>query len=534
MVGPVCVQPATTCRAEFKPMEDASAGGAGSSSSSSSSKGGVIMADDRTDITVLNIGGDVIIKIPGISLGLECRVAGVRERVRTKLSHGEPKAVAIKLLHGGTVLKDDQRLADLELPAEPTLQAIVVSPGYEHLEDLRSEDARVRQKAAWALASIGPGAAAYSRELMELLHDTDPLVRSQALKAFGTFGRAAEDCAQAVAELLNDAAQEVRLHAADAYVQMGLPEERAGALLGHPDARLRSFAAHTLGDALKSLPQIHEASKWRGSSRLAYIQKLAALLRDPNTEVCKCANRVLCCMGWMPNEVMAANLSDHRVGMRVWATQSLWRAGKDALPFAQELAGALGDADTEVREHAARAMGLFGTVCAPHVAAIAELLRDQDDSVRYWATWAIGKSGNAVAVLDALRMAVMSDPCSRVRCCAAKALASIEKPSVEEATASATALVALSEGPLDDRRCAAWALGKLGELALSHADALVKLLQDKDPAVRRSAAEALGSMGEPAAVHSGEVEKLLEDSNSDVRHWAAWSLRQLGKEASGK
>ncbi|MBX7184305.1 MAG: HEAT repeat domain-containing protein, partial [Vicinamibacteria bacterium] len=57
--------------------------------------------------------------------------------------------------------------------------------------DLKSPDADVREKAAFALASLGPEAQPATRALMAALTDANPAVRVAAAQALGRIGTGA-------------------------------------------------------------------------------------------------------------------------------------------------------------------------------------------------------------------------------------------------------------------------------------------------------------------------------------------------------
>jgi HEAT repeat protein len=84
-----------------------------------------------------------------------------------------------------------------------------------------------------------------------------------------------------------------------------------------------------------------------------------------------------------------------------------------------------------------------------------------------------------------------------------------------------TALAALAEGPIDDRRKVAEALAGHPEAAAS----LVKLAADPDPGVRAAAVWSLGTAG--TAAHASVVEPLIKDPDAAVAGNAAAALGRL-------
>ena len=70
--------------------------------------------------------------------------------------------------------------------------------------DLKSSDAEVREKAAFALASLGPDAQPATRALMVALADTNPAVRVAAAQALGRIGSGASAALAPLSAALTD------------------------------------------------------------------------------------------------------------------------------------------------------------------------------------------------------------------------------------------------------------------------------------------------------------------------------------------
>jgi HEAT repeat protein len=81
---------------------------------------------------------------------------------------------------------------------------------------------------------------------------------------------------------------------------------------------------------------------------------------------------------------------------------------------------------------------------------------------------------------------------------------------------------ALNDADVNVRRSVAWALGKMGEQALT---ALSCLLDDGETAVRRAAVRALGKIGEPALE---VLPRMLNDTSSGVRLATVYALGEIG------
>jgi hypothetical protein len=78
------------------------------------------------------------------------------------------------------------------------------------------------------------------------------------------------------------------------------------------------------------------------------------------------------------------------------------------------------------------------------------------------------------------------------------------------------------------REAAAMALGSMGTLAQPVMPALVRALNDRQPAVRRAAAYALGELGREDETMVTALRAALSDNSEEVRVYAAVSLAQLG------
>jgi len=135
--------------------------------------------------------------------------------------------------------------------------------------------------------------------------------------------------------------------------------------------------------------------------------------------------------------------------------------GKAAVPIVSAVAEYLNDADEAVRKIALLALGQHGEAAATHLSAIGERLADEKQDVRDAAFQVLGQNVEARA------------------------------PAVGEAVVP---WVAASEA--DTRIKVCYLLGKLGEAAVPHLEAVAKCLSDDDQDVRVAARWALGKHGE--------------------------------------
>jgi HEAT repeat protein len=83
----------------------------------------------------------------------------------------------------------------------------------------------------------------------------------------------------------------------------------------------------------------------------------------------------------------------------------------------------------------------------------------------------------------------------------------------------------------ENRRAAAEALGKLGEVARPAIPALVEALVDSDEFLRYNAAEALGNVAQPGdRIVIAALGRALRDRYKEVPKIAAASLKKLQQE----
>jgi len=192
-------------------------------------------------------------------------------------------------------------------------------------------------------------------------------------------------------------------------------------------------------------------------------------------------------------------------------------------PAVDRLVAALRDERWRVRECAARALGLIRDMRA--VDGLIAALRDRDGAVRTVAAEALGRLGEPKAIKSL--MALFKDSSKLVRASATIALTQIGEATVDP----------LLEGTKDEnfqvRLHSVQALGGItsdyptGRSWLRDARAvphLIRLLKDKDRAVREDAAIALGMIGHPDAVPA--LIEALQDGQVKVR--AIMALGMIG------
>ena len=163
------------------------------------------------------------------------------------------------------------------------------------------------------------------------------------------------------------------------------------------------------------------------------------------------------------------------------------------------------DDDERIRIHAMRTLSAMGTVAAPHVRAIAaclELKRGGDDK--------------------------LTDELYRAN--AAWALGKLGDVARDRVDAVAALLTTEEESFV--RRMALNALGSFGKLAKPHVNTIVLLMLSNESeswAIREAAAETLGVLGEVARDHVETVAAMLHDQDHRVRRAALAALASFGE-----
>ncbi len=253
---------------------------------------------------------------------------------------------------------------------------------------LKSENASVRQNAAWALGQLGEVGPTGVQQLAALLADPDPLVRRDTATALAALGKKA--AASSVPRLLAMLAHEhdgvVRNTVLDALVRLAGPENR-----GEP--------SDALVELLKdSDPQTRNAA----ALALAAIGGPRALSAVP---------------------VLQQALHDEDPHVQELAAAALSSLGPDAAPAVVDLARILKDArDPATRRNAAVALGLIGREIGPAIKPAVPVLvealeRNQPRAVRQHAAEALAQihfPQNEEAV-PALVRAIDRDPDILVR-----------------------------------------------------------------------------------------------------------------------
>ncbi len=298
-------------------------------------------------------------------LDLQPALSGLREAAFVDYDHLNPAgsgAAADALLVSG--------LVPASTPYPDVLRRVGAPdtvPALEHA--LQDGGADERAAAAWALGVRGAAAASAVAPLASALGDPDPAVRREAARALGGVGPAARTAREALLRALDDARQPVRWAAARALFDIGVAAEdvpRLAALVRHPDAYVRGFAAFALGNL--------------GPAAKPAVPALAEALALPDAYA------------------------------RAGPAAALAQIGADAAAAVPALVQGLADPDGDRRWKAARTLGRIGPAAREAVPALVRSLSDPNERARAYAARSLARIGVAdESVMAALEHAASKD-----------------------------------------------------------------------------------------------------------------------------
>lgn len=419
----------------------------------------------------------------------------------------------------------------------------------ELVEQAAGDDLEQQMDAIDALAAMGRRAAPAIDTLRAALKSPEPMVRARAARALGNIGPEAKSAAGDLADVLAD-----------------------------EDPLVRRWVVDALGDIKLDQDVI--------------VPLMLKALGDKDPSVVLPALRTMAETGPDVVPAMVKALEDERT--QYWALLVLHEMGEDAKPAIPAIQKTLDSELQEVRLEAALTLGNMGELAADSAPAIAKLLQDQESGVRLGAVFALGQIGKpakpfeteivavanngdmmaeAIAVWTLARlnpdsaklreralprmMKLVEQGDRRVKNAAVRTIYELNvppdqlRPMFQELLETADddtlhevfdAIAAL--GPVvvprlvdalqtdETRLRVIEILGRLGEHAKDAAPAVVKHVEDENPAIRREALFTLGSIGPAAAdVATQAAIDALEDEDEDVRLSAVYALGQFGPKA---
>lgn len=254
--------------------------------------------------------------------------------------------------------------------------------------------------------------------------------------------------------------------------------------------------------------------------------------RDRRAEVREVATRLLL-TGVASLAELPSVVRDVAAGAR--RAHACWLLGCLALDEGiAALTEALTDPDPVVRQAAASALGAYGglTEAPALLAAVPTLIdamrTDSDVDVRSTIVWIVGQH-RVPAAIDAL-VALLQDAAPELRAGAAIALGKFRPDDAPLDGVVAALVEAMRSGPDPRaRETSAWALGGIGDPAVTEALLAVLANAQEGPGVRGQAAESLGSTArDNAAAAIPGLLAALGDPEAEVRYHAAFALAQLG------
>jgi HEAT repeat protein len=217
-----------------------------------------------------------------------------------------------------------------------------------NIKALNVENSHVRERAAHALAEIGPAAVP---ALVAAMGDPNWAVREGAARALGDMGSPAAPALPALIKALDDENIWVQWWAGSALVRIGPPAVPLLVIaLGDKNAEVRRGAAAALGE-------IRPATG-------AVLAALIAALRDGSGNVRSQAAISISKMGSIAEAAVPTlmeTLKDPEPDVRGQAAQALGQTGLDGESAVPALIEALRDAEPAVRGQAAQALALIAT-----------------------------------------------------------------------------------------------------------------------------------------------------------------------------
>ena len=380
--------------------------------------------------------------------------------------------------------------------------------------------------------------------------DALPALRAHGASGFLDYDHFSPEGARAVAEAVLASGLVAAEDRRGGPATMAVGAGGSGRALGPLVAALHE------GDPRKRLAAVRALGTMGDEARTA-ASDLSLLLRDPDAAVRAAATWAVGALA-APDQAIPALLDEIRdpdAHGRAGAAWALGRFGPRAHAARSALAGALDDADDDVRWRAgvalarvgpdgplvprliemlaapgararapaAEALGRMGPAAAPAVPALVGALDDPREDVRWHAVWALGRIGPPAGPAVPALAARLADPGLRWRI--ADALGSI-------GPAAAAAVPALQAALDDESESVRWrvaqALGGIGPAAGPSASALARRTEDASGNVRLAAVHSLGDVGMDPGALVPVLTRALDDPDRRVRHEAENVLGRLG------
>ena len=404
------------------------------------------------------------------------------------------------------------------------------------------QDSAMAERAAKALASLGPQAAPAIPQLVDALHfdeestakeieaaliqagpasirplekvlgDSNFFVRRRAAETLAAFGSKAKHAAPALVQLTMDANTDVHAAAENALVQMkddAVPA-LAEALRGSDDT-LRRIVIGIMGRIGNSaVPYLSGVLKKDGAPALR--EDAAAALGNLKTASPAAV------------EALIEGLNDLQEGVRVQAASSLGQLGASA----KAAVGALlsvsrEDKDANVRQRAADALASIGPASNDSVPGLIKALKLQDDDLRRDVAVSVGQSSLSVKEALPVLAIVLKEGSIPSRMAAVHAAGSLDHQKGDALPLLATAL---TDPEPQVRGAAIDEMGK-SKSTPEVADKLIAALKDPNPVLRQQIIHSLGKLGMAGA--PGLIQE-LSDSMSLLSDDAAQELVKIGPE----
>ncbi len=382
---------------------------------------------------------------------------------------------------------------------------------------------QTRYWAILALGELGEKGKGAVEALVAALKDPRPEVRREVLVTFARMGAPAAPAVSAISAQMNDKDDSVRHAAVFALGRIG-PEAASAAdalrkARESKDQLMQTVAAWALAHIEPNNEELRQEA----------VKLLTAVIRDHKSKAQGAALRGLLELEPDPAKVvpvlssLMADGTPEAVQEAVSAAATLGDQGLPALIEALKR--------PEVRGRAALLIGRLGPKAGKTAAAaLTHALADQDAEVRREVLFALAELGPEAAGAKAEILKQLGDADPRVAAVAAYALGSLG-----EAGASAAPQLRKTLEAKDPvlRVASAWALVHVSarpeQVASITTAVLVQGLKQENPAVRRGSAEALGRLGKVArSAAEAALKAAAHDSDETVRHAALKALESMG------